>query len=513
MKPVAKGSRRSVRWFLLVACAGGVLAAGNSWLGFFHLGVVTPSSWFSKAAVNDTTELAIVGEAPIEIARSAQMSMRQLPHGQLFSRPANGWLLDSFSSPKAFSSLAWLTQESSNASAPASAQYFSTPFLSSGVVASRPLDSPTVPNGADPPPGLTSHWILNASGNWGTAANWQDGIIPSGPGSEAHFDTLNITTDVTVSVTSRSVGELYVGDTNGTHTYTFASAGASLFFDNAGAASVLTQSSTSAGDTFSLPLLLNNDLSVSNASPTNPLTITGNVGGNAATSNFQTLFFNAGNVNVSGDISNGTTGSTLTLQVNNGFVNLSGDNTYSGETNVFGGTLFVKGDSSGATGTVFVSGSGTVLGGIGTVGGTVFTFNSTITGADTTTVGTLTFAQNVFFGSSEGPGGTYLANLSGSVSDLLAIANTLALGAGSTLDIQGPADGVSTYILATFGSRFDVFETVMGIPTNYTLVYNATDLQLVPIPEPATWIGSALVLGALAFTQRRRLRRGQPALL
>jgi hypothetical protein len=39
------------------------------------------------------------------------------------------------------------------------------------------------------------------------------------------------------------------------------------------------------------------------------------------------------------------------------------------------------------------------------------------------------------------------------------------------------------------------------------LVYHDTEIQLVPIPEPATWSGAALVFGALAFSQRRRFRR------
>jgi len=30
---------------------------------------------------------------------------------------------------------------------------------------------------------------------------------------------------------------------------------------------------------------------------------------------------------------------------------------------------------------------------------------------------------------------------------------------------------------------------------------------VLPIPEPGTWIGAMLALGAIAFTQRRRLRR------
>jgi hypothetical protein len=116
--------------------------------------------------------------------------------------------------------------------------------------------------------------------------------------------------------------------------------------------------------------------------------------------------------------------------------------------------------------------------------------------------------QDLFMATGEGAGGIYLANLSGSTSDLLAITGSLTLGLGSALDIQGTADGITTYILATFASRMDVFETVSGVPANYTLVYNDMDIQLVPtpIPEPATWAGGVLALVVLVFIQRRRLR-------
>ena len=45
----------------------------------------------------------------------------------------------------------------------------------------------------------TGIWISNAAGNWGTATNWSSGIIPQGNTARARFDTLNITTNVTVT--------------------------------------------------------------------------------------------------------------------------------------------------------------------------------------------------------------------------------------------------------------------------------------------------------------------------
>jgi hypothetical protein len=137
---------------------------------------------------------------------------------------------------------------------------------------------------------------------------------------------------------------------------------------------------------------------------------------------------------------------------------------------------------------------------------------ATITGGTTTAVGALTLQQDVLMVSGDGSGGIYLANLSGSTSDLLAITGQFVLGQGSTLNIEGTADGISTYTLATFGSHSDTFQFVSGIPDNYFLVYHDTNLELVPIPEPATWIGGGLALGAMAFAGRKRwlrkLKRG-----
>jgi len=31
-------------------------------------------------------------------------------------------------------------------------------------------------------------------------------------------------------------------------------------------------------------------------------------------------------------------------------------------------------------------------------------------------------------------------------------------------------------------------------------------VPLAPVPEPSTWIGGALALGAIGYTQRRRIR-------
>jgi len=507
MKPPTHRLGHPLRCLLLLAAGGGILAA-DAWVSNLRFDFVDASDWSSNISPADIPSADIVAAPEIMNSRAPQLSTGQLVNGVLFSKPATGWQLDAARTD--FTS-AWMTSQS-NASwmTQTRSDYQPATLSPSGVATSSGSGASTAPNGG-PPPG-PGYWISNASGNWSNPSNWQGGVIPSGAAAQAHFDTLDITTPVTVTLdSSRIIGELYVGDTNGTHRYNIApgSGGEKLIFDTGGGtgASVLHQSSTSAGDTISVPLFLNNDLTVSNAS-TNPLEITGGITSNRATPTVSQITF-LGTVSISGGITRGSSGGDLSLNIQNADVNLSGTNTYTGTTFV-AGRLFVKGDNSGATGAVQVSGSGSLLSGIGTVGGNVSIFGGTITGGNTTTVGRLTLTQSLGISASEGGGGTYLANLSGDTSDLLAIGGNLQIGSGTTLDIHGTADGTTTYILATFagGGLSGTFEFVTGLPADYALVYTSSDIELVPtaIPEPATWLAAALALGAIGFAQRRRLR-------
>jgi hypothetical protein len=40
-----------------------------------------------------------------------------------------------------------------------------------------------------------------------------------------------------------------------------------------------------------------------------------------------------------------------------------------------------------------------------------------------------------------------------------------------------------------------------------TLIAYGNEFELVPVPEPGTWVAAALALGAIGFSQRRRLAR------
>jgi autotransporter-associated beta strand protein len=522
MKAPSRGLARPLRCLILVATAGAVLAADNSWLTKLRFDFDDPVSWLSSFSTTKTPSPEPVA-LPVDPVRTATLSMDRLVNGRLYSQPATGWQLDGarlqfapiLMAQKASGPIVEVNGSTSPASSFSSA---SAAPSSSDLVRYSSAASPLVPNS---PSATDGTWTSNASGNWGNSANWQSNVIADGAGNTAHFDVTNISSDVTVNLdTSRTIGNLYIGDTDATNHYTISPlSGSTLTFDPISTSfldpSILQQRSTSAGDTIAANIFFKNDLQINNLSASHQFTISGNIASSGANGSSHSLGFNSsgagGDILVSGNIRNGNTGATIFLGVDHGTVTLTGTNTYTGGTEVFGGTLLINGDNSAANGAFYVDNSGT-LGGHGIIGSDVDVFGGKITGDTTTTVGTLTMNSLTFGG--EVGGGTYIANLSGATSDLLAIIQTLTIFSGTGLQIVGSADNIHTYVLATFASRvgfnggeFDP-TLVTGIPSGYSLVYNATDIELVPtaIPEPATWIGGALALCAMALTQRRRVR-------
>ncbi|MEY2502818.1 MAG: hypothetical protein QOI07_3152 [Verrucomicrobiota bacterium] len=497
--------------FVLLCVAGVVLAADDSWMTSFPIADFRVDAWYASLIGSETNQANAA--SPVEPANVAevQSSIGRWTDRSIFSRPSNGWTLDA-----ARSAGMPLSKTESYSAPMAFAQSISSPYSaapsSSDLVRYSSAGSPLVPSS---PSSTDGTWTSTASGNWGTPANWQSNVIADGAGATAHFDLTNISSDVTVNLdTSRTIRNLYIGDTDATNHYTISPvAGTTLTFDPISTSfldpSILQQRSTSAGDTIAANIFFKNDLQINNLSASHQFTISGNIASSAANGSSHSLEFNAsgaaGDILVSGNISNGNTGATISLGVDHGTVTLTGTNTYTGGTEVFGGTLLINGDNSAANNIFYVDNSGT-LGGHGIIGSDVDVFGGKITGDTTTTVGTLTMNSLTFGG--EVGGGTYIANLSGATSDLLAITQTLTIFSGTGLQIVGSADNMTTYVLATFQSLHGQFDPslISGIPSGYSLVYHSNDIELVPtaIPEPATWIGGALALVAIAFRARRQ---------
>ncbi|WP_367873926.1 LamG-like jellyroll fold domain-containing protein [Luteolibacter sp. Populi] len=118
--------------------------------------------------------------------------------------------------------------------------------------------------------------------NAGGQDNWDPGTsFPDAAGATATLAS-NITGDQVLELnTTATVGNLNLGDTDGSHTFTLAPGAGGVLDLNAGpgANASLTQSSTSAANVISAPLLLSSNTEIANTSQAAPLTLAGALSG------------------------------------------------------------------------------------------------------------------------------------------------------------------------------------------------------------------------------------------
>jgi fibronectin-binding autotransporter adhesin len=174
---------------------------------------------------------------------------------------------------------------------------------------------------------------------------------------------------------------------------------------------------------------------------------------------------------------------------------LTGNHTYSGDTLVSSGTLYINGAL--ANSQVMVTG-GKLGGSSPNLGGGVTVASGAVL-APGNSIGTLTASAVSLGGTLEVEYGTALI-------DLVQVAGLLDLNgsAVSFVDLAGALDGTSNYVFATYGSLSGVFGSGAA-PSGYQIDYGfgGNSIALVPIPEPA-----AILLGAISsLTLLRRRRR------
>jgi fibronectin-binding autotransporter adhesin len=381
-------------------------------------------------------------------------------------------------------------------------------------------------------PALDGSWDSDSNGNWHDGSRWTTAPeVPGGVGSIVGLN-FNITGNrtITINTTPAVVGRLFIGDTEGSSTYTLAaSGGGGLIFDNGAAHAQLLKSSGGA-DTISSSVVLNSDLDITNATGLN-LTLSGVISGNrniSISGNMgnagSVIFSNSGNT-FTGTITVDGTNARLAATSDGRLGNAGNDLTLSN-----GGSLFVDGATVfGARRQIALAGTGgriatgnnsggryvTVAGNIvgeggltiGQTAGSLSGNNSfvqltganTFTGGLTVEQGLLRFSSKANLGSTKSitfgsGGGAGLSIVGSAVENLSDFTFTFNSGGPLTFDIQD-AGNVFTWdknYNASFNSSGGVLLTKTGRGTMVITTaqsYNNTN---------AGGIATALVGGTLA---------------
>jgi len=234
--------------------------------------------------------------------------------------------------------------------------------------------------------------------------------------------------------------------------------------------------------------------------------------GNTTATNRLTILDGHG-LDFSGTIDAGA-GNLVSVQKSGaGTQTFSGANTYDGTTTVSGGTLLVTGTHTGA-------GAYTVDGGVLGGSGSITTSNASVTVNGTGQLAPGTDGTIDTLNLSLGSGSLDLSNVGpGSLLfDLDAAGDLIAVNAG--VDISGLEFGdfvfsdlggvtTTTYTLITStGLTGSLGATTTGSFGSWSgeLLINGNNLELNVVPEPAVTLLFMMGLGAVLFTQRRRVR-------
>ena len=283
----------------------------------------------------------------------------------------------------------------------------------------------------------------------------------------------------------------------------------------------------SSGPTNATLALTTGNLTRTNTANTMLVTIGGvtgsGIGAGVMTLTTPAAGFTFTNLDTTGDLQINAiiSGATKTVTtVGPGTTIFSAANTYSGATTISSGTLDAAatnslGGTSGVTvnagGTLLLSGAGTDrinnLAGIDLNGGT---FNSNgvsegTAGAAGAGMGALTLTLNSTIDFGTGSSILHFAGLGPHVPVAgadLAITNwSGSTGGGGTDRLLFTGDSSSFQLL------FDQTDVSFNGVPGYNLVDFVGFYEVTAVPEPGTWIGAALALAALGFTQRKRFAK------
>ena len=296
---------------------------------------------------------------------------------------------------------------------------------------------------ATPVPADTFNWTNTAtSGNWTTASNWSNNLVPTnGPGDAVNLNA-NFTAKTTLTLdTSAVVGIMIYGDSSGSAAlYLTNTGGSTLTFDNNGSASTLTFQGGQAN--VYAPIRLANDLYMATPVATY---IYGDI--SSSSSGLKTIT-NSTTVTYLASISDGS--GSVALYSKNGILTLNSSSSFSGGVTVDRGSLTLGDSNALGTGELLLTNVGTIalnvttnmtvtnsirLGAANVQGGTnTLTWSGPITQTANSTLnraGTTEISGEVYLSGSSGTGGTLALGGNGSISGVIANYNGVGGTAGN----------------------------------------------------------------------------------
>jgi autotransporter-associated beta strand protein len=360
--------------------------------------------------------------------------------------------------------------------------------------------------------------------NWNNAANWTAGGPPNAVQIASFDGTFSNQPNITISTT---VGELHMATGVAQNVTISSSAAQILTIEGVGIGTGILIDNASA---FTLTITARVGLDASQTWTNNSGNLFTVSGTTLGLGEDNTLRVNGtGNTLISAITDGAGMGSSI-IKDGSGTLTITGSNAYSGGTTVIGGgTLLVNNTIGSGTGDgdVTVNGAGTTLGGTGIISERV-TVNAGANiapgnGGHTTsvlTVGAVTLAPGANFlvdinGTTAGTGYDRLVVTASGNNQFVITNSNLVVTVGMTLSV-GDTFLIGQRIAGQpITGQFVQGSTVVGSDgTVFSVSYtggNGNDIVLTvtaaPVPEPSTWMGGALAIAGLAFTQRRRLRK------
>jgi autotransporter-associated beta strand protein len=338
-----------------------------------------------------------------------------------------------------------------------------------------------------------SVWISTAAGAgyiWTDTPNWSSNSVPDGAGAKVRINN-NITGSQTINLaTPLTLGALYLGDSDASHSFKLEGSG-TLNFDAQTNAAFISKT-TGAADTIALPIVLLDDLLLTNTT-LNPLTLASSITGSGA-------FTKAGSGQVIASSTIACTGGTT---ISAGKLSLVVDASLAGPITIQTGAVL---DLSGLP-APFTVASGQTLSGAGAVQGDLIVANGArLNPGGSGVPGTLALSNSLSLSNgaalqfdlaaTETPGSN--------VNDLLSVAGDLVLDGSVSVDLRflssGPASpGVYTLIRYT-GNLVGSAANFVAVNYSNRFGYAFDDttpgeirVNLSGLPQPLVWKGDGVL--------------------